>query len=500
MAPKTTKNSKRLLLSSFFSLKAKIVEINVQNWARSKEQFMRICRYLLLICILIAVFTLNDSFAATDTTSQIRDKFQSISVDFISKLGTYALGLFQLMLLVDVGVFGVRAALNRSEMSEILSQFCMMLLFASFCYVAIINYQDWTDWFLSESHTIATAIGGVELELTPIDTGFKILQLVYDECSLWSPIESLGYFIFGAVILVCFALMTARIMVIICESYIAMAAALLLLGFGGSSMTKDYAINTMRYTVSVAFKLFVMRLLLAVGLTFITNLSNISKVTYQELAILLASAVILLVLVNTIPETVAGIINGSHTGSGHGIGHAAKGLAAGAAVAMGGAAVAVGGAVAGAKGMQTVTRAAKIASMEGHGGLSGTVKELGKSFQAARRQDGGAGGIGSTLTRMRTNTSNMYDAQKAMKDPDHKANPYMSNPYSGSGQSSNDVQGQGSQPANQQKTPQQAFLSPSQQGEMPGQEATPTNLAEMPKPSTTMKEALSRQKENSQPE
>ena len=58
----------------------------------------------------------------------------------------------------------------------------------------------------------------------------------------------------------CFALMTAQIVMIKCEAYIAMNAAVLLLGFGGSSLLKEYAINTMRYALSVAFKLFVMQL------------------------------------------------------------------------------------------------------------------------------------------------------------------------------------------------------------------------------------------------
>ena len=69
----------------------------------------------------------------------------------------------------------------------------------------------------------------------------------------------------------CFALMTAQIVLIKCEAYIAMNAAVLLLGFGGSSLLKEYAINTMRYALSVAFKLFVMQLVLGIGMSFISD-------------------------------------------------------------------------------------------------------------------------------------------------------------------------------------------------------------------------------------
>jgi len=389
---------------------------------------MRIPQYLPILLLITGVVLLcaDTCFAATDTVKQIQTAFQAVGATYGGKLQGYAFSIFKLCLLVDIAVFGVRAALNRGEIGEIISQFFMMLLFAAFCAVAIKYYPDWTHFLLDKSTGIASSVGGAAIELSPMDTGFMILSMINDQCSIWSPIDSLGFYIFGAVILVCLALMTARMLVIVCEAYIAMNASILLLGFGGSSMLKEYAINTMRYAVSVAFKLFVMQLLVAVGISFVTNLSGIDKVTYQDLSILLATAVVLLVLVNTLPETVAGIINGSHVGSGVGIGAAARGIAGVATGAVAGvAAAAVGIGQAGL----TMSRAQKIASMEGDGGIAGTASHLWNSFRAARMQDGHLGGIGSTLRRMHANTNDMYHAQQAMKNPDYQANPYASNPY-----------------------------------------------------------------------
>jgi type IV secretion system protein TrbL len=273
-------------------------------------------------------------------------------------------------------------------------------------------------------------VGGGNVELTPIETGFDILTKVINASPAgFSPsaaIQSLGYLILGGVIMVCFCLMSARMMVILCESYIAMAAAVLLLGFGGSSMLKDYAINTMRYAVSVAFKLFVIRLVMGVGLTFINGLGVFNQIDLQQMFMILATAVVLLVLVNTLPETVAGIINGSHVGGGAGVGSVMR---TAGAVATG----AIAGAAATAYGMgqtaQTVSRARKIASMEGNGGIKGAAGHLWDSFRAARQQDGHLGGMGSTFRRMHANVNDMYHAQMAMKDPNYQANPYTKNPY-----------------------------------------------------------------------
>ncbi|MGI6656290.1 MAG: P-type conjugative transfer protein TrbL [Desulfobulbus sp.] len=359
------------------------------------------------------------SFAAdisTDTVEQIHGKFQEKSIEYGTKLKGYALGLFKLFLLVGVVVFGLQAALGRVEIADVIKDFIVMMTFAAFCYVAILYHQDWTGYILEKTNTISQDVGGTSLTLSPIDTGFKILesvQIAIESLPSWSVsalIQGLGYIVIAGIILCCFVIMTARILVVLCEAYIAMNAAILLLGFGAASFMKEYAINVMRYTISVAFKLLVMQLLLGVGMAFIDEFSVITQVDFQTLFILLACVLILLVLIQTIPETVAGIINGSHVGGGVGL-KAAAGAALGA---MAGTIATTSQGIGGTAGAaRTVSRAAKIASLQGDGGIRGTASQLWRSAQDARHDEMGMGWkptVGSTTRRMR---SNLYNAQRA---------------------------------------------------------------------------------------
>lgn len=420
--------------------------VNKRAQTKTREQVvMRISKYLplILMVLILLMIQAEESFAEVSSFDKIAEKFQDVGTEYITKLKDYAFGIFKIFILIDVGIFGLRAALNRSEISEIISQFLMMLVFATFCVVAIKYYPDWTGFLLDKSRTIAGAVNGGHVEFTPIDTGWEILTRIIDATpSLFvtagSAIKALCLFLLGGIIMVCFCLMGASMLVVLCESYIAMSAAVLLLGFGGSSMVKDYAINTMRYAVSVAFKLFVIRLLMGVGMELINELSTFEKVTFENLFPILISAIVFLVLIRALPETVAGIINGSHTGSGVGLGSAVRGIAT---VAAGTASAGV-GAVAGAASVaQTVSRAQKIASINGHGG-GGTFGNLANAFSAARQQTGGQGGLKATLGQMNRNISDMYHTQRAMKDPNFEPNPYMSplsrpaNPQNSSNQGS----------------------------------------------------------------
>ena len=477
--------------------------------------------FILLFIVLCVQLTPAYSFAADPSTNiveQIHDKFKEKATEYGTKLKRYALSLFKLFLLVGIAVFGLQAALGRAEIADVIKEFLIMMTFAAFCFVAIQYYQEWTRYILSKQEIIAQNVGGTTLTLSPMDTGFKILesvQIAIEKLPSWSVsalVQGLGYIVIAGIILCCFVMMTARILVVLCEAYIAMNAAILLLGFGAASFLREYAINVMRYVVSVAFKLFVMQLLLGVGMAFIDELSVINKVDFQTLFILLACVLILLVLIQTIPDTVAGIINGSHVGGGVGL-KAATGAALGAmAATYTVASKGVGGV--GSMGA-TVSRAAKIASLQGYGGVSGTASQLWKSYQEAR-QDEKRAGVGPSsigeMRRMDASIKDMYTATRSASDPNYSGNEYSRNRFSGNPYGSNTAAGaqQGQQPdqSAQASAPFGATAGQAQaaadarssgpHGAAPGNTPGADRDTQSSKSNATSDAALNQQKKNSQ--
>ena len=193
--------------------------------------------------------------------------------------------------------------------------------------------------------------------------------------SIWSPIDSIMYAAAAFIILICFALLSAQVIFIKCEATLAMAAAMILLGFGGAGFTKDYAINTIRYVIAVAFKLFVITLLLGVGASFIEQMTVADSPTFEELFVIIGAAVVLLSLSTSLPDVCAGIINGSHVSSGMALVRTA-GAVAGAAV---------GGMLAGVGATGAVKTASTMANEAGKHGL-GKALSMGGSLGKAGLQ------------------------------------------------------------------------------------------------------------------
>jgi len=153
------------------------------------------------------------------------------------------------------------------------------------------------------------------------------------------------FMITAMIICVVFMLITAFIVLIRCEFYILSTVGILLVGLGGSKIFKDYAINVMRYIFAVAIKLMVLQMIVFIGLNFIKSLNIAQYIqpgstgVYSALIVTIAASLLLLALAKTIPDTVGGIMNGSHINAGNPIAMAASNAARGAVSAVAGGAV-----------------------------------------------------------------------------------------------------------------------------------------------------------------
>lgn len=246
----------------------------------------------------------------------------------------------------------------------------MTLLFCGFILAVINHYQEWSWNIINGLKGIGSELGPSTVNADqPLIVGYNMTVAIINKVSLFKSLsdtgKSLGFIIAALVVMIAFALMTAQIVLIKCEASLIMNASMILLGLGGASIFKDYAINVMRYVLSVAFKLFVMQLVVGIGLEFIQSMS-MAEATFEDIMILIGVSVVLLALVKSLPDAIAGVINGSNVSSGSALSQAGAALAGGAAAAVGGA---LGGAAGTWGASQAVKKAAQTAGMSGASGF-----------------------------------------------------------------------------------------------------------------------------------
>ena len=365
--------------------------------------------FLAALCLpaLVLLLLPEQAHAADeDFVSKLVHEFYAKTSAWEPTLKKYALTVFRWLVILEVCFLGIKAALNRDQLGDILKQFVMLLLMAGFFLAVITYYKEW-------SWNLINGLGAIGRELTPggyssespFLTGMQLVKLVLDKLSIWSPGNSVALLLAALVIIVCFALISAQVVFIKCEAMIAMMAALILVGFGGSTFLKDYAVNAIRYVLAVAFKLFVMQLVLGVGIAFIEGFST-STAELQDIFVVIGASVVLLALVKSLPDVCAGIINGSHVSSGAAL--------TSAVAAAGGAAI--GASLGASNTIKNIRDASNVAGMEGASGL-GKMAHMAKSLWGAR-QDAKTAGEKHLSTRTRSEMQERLERARMNQNSD----------------------------------------------------------------------------------
>jgi type IV secretion system protein TrbL len=278
---------------------------------------------------------------SVNVLDQIVTEFKTRSAGWEGTLRSFAMGTFGILATIELAWAAIRLAFRRSDVSEWLAEIVNQILFLGFFLALLENSVTWGQAIVNSFRQAASAAGGSGVAPSDVfASGVQLAAKVMAQMSIWSPAASVGLIIAGLVIEVCFALIAACMVLALVESYLVISMGVLFMAFGGTRWTKDFAISTVRYTVSVGAKLFVLQLLVSIGDNLIQTWAGaFNDITASSLCILVGCSIVMLALVKVLPETMQHIVNGSSMASGSAL--------VGAAAAVGGATAAFGAGLAG---------------------------------------------------------------------------------------------------------------------------------------------------------
>ena len=325
-------------------------------------------RYFPTLIAITLFFLSSSSYAAIDNSGlldTVLTRYSDAASTWADEITLRATWLFWFLVPMSmVWTFGFMA-LRRADLGEFFAEFIRFTIFTGFFWWLLINGPDFANSIILSMRQIGGNATGSGHALSPsgiVDIGFVVLDRVLSESSLWSPVDSAVGIIIALIILVVLALIGVNMLLLLISGWILAYAGIFYLGFGGSRWTSDIAINYFKTVLGIAMQLLTMVLLVGIGQSILGEYySNMSGgVEFGEMAVLLIVSIVLLSLVNKLPQLVAGVITGASVG-GQGIGSFGAGAAIGAAGALG-AAAAVGGAMTAATASQAAGGANAIMS------------------------------------------------------------------------------------------------------------------------------------------
>ena len=184
------------------------------------------------------------------------------------------------------------------------------------------------------------------------------------------------------VTVIAFSLVAAIFVSVMVEMYLGLLAGMIMLGLGGSSFTKDFAVRYLVYAFSVGMKLMALVMISRIGSEVLIGLANEPNIgdQFQTALAIAGIAVVVFIIAMYVPNIIQGVVQGaSVTGGMETIRHGGQA----ASFAAGAAFLAAGAAGAG-------YAAAQSARAAGSSTAGATLRGIGASFGSGAQAAGSA--------------------------------------------------------------------------------------------------------------
>ncbi len=334
----------------------------------------------LLVLIIFLILATDSAFANAPTNNlsqNIITTYRNAANQWLPLITQYAMRLFWLLAILDFTYMGITLILKNGDLYDLVFNLVRKILFFGFFYALILNGNAWMTAIVNSFRTIAANVPGGAGGLTPgtiLETSFDVFMAAADKVAVLDP-KSWVIGVMGIGVVIIGALMTGVQVIALIEMYLGLIMGQILLGFGGSEWSKDYAISYVKYMISVGMKLMAIQLIAALANTMFTNWANIPPAQFNlaEVAALAVAMVLLFVIMKSVPEIISGIISGGQFGS-NPVSVLGSAAALGAGAVMGGVGLAAGGAGGAAKSLAVLREATK--HPDNPGGVGGTLKTI----------------------------------------------------------------------------------------------------------------------------
>lgn len=307
-------------------------------------------RRILLVLPLTLVAMTTPAFAQDGTLlTNLENNVVSAAHGWESTVTSAAQSLFWILASIEVGIAAVWLALSAASLDTWFAELVRRIMFIGFFLFVLEQGPSFAKAIVDSLFQLG-ASGGSASPADVFNAGLSVAATLSAKAQfgLFSDNALAIAAVFAMVIVVVsFSLVAAIFVTVMVEMYVGLLAGMIMLGLGGSSFTKDFALRYLIYAFSVGMKLMALVMIAHIGSQVLINLANESGSSDQFLSTLAIAGISVVVFIISIyvPNIIQGVVQGvSVTGGMEVIRHGAQA----ASFAAGGAALAAGGARAGA--------------------------------------------------------------------------------------------------------------------------------------------------------
>ncbi|MGO4567997.1 P-type conjugative transfer protein TrbL [Rhizobium sp. 2YAF20] len=269
------------------------------------------------------------------------------------KISSAAHSLFWILAGIEVGIAAVWLALQAASLDAWFAELVRRIMFIGFFAFVLDRGPTLAKAIVDSLFQIGAGSGSAS-PATVFNAGLLVASKMSEKISFGlfeDNALALSAALAMIVSVIAFSLVAAIFISVLVEMYVGLLAGMILLGLGGSSYTKDFAIRYLIYAFSVGMKLMALVMIARIGSEVLIGLANEPTVgdEYQTALAIAGIAVVVFVIAMYVPNIIQGVVQGaSVTGGMETIRHGSQAANFAIGTVVGTGSLASGGAKAGA--------------------------------------------------------------------------------------------------------------------------------------------------------
>ncbi|MDQ0304987.1 P-type conjugative transfer protein TrbL [Ancylobacter polymorphus] len=232
-----------------------------------------------------------------------------------------ARSLFWILAGIEVGIAAVWLALQAASLDAWFAELVRKIMFIGL-FAFILDRGPAFAKAIVDSLFQIGANGGSASPANIFDAGIRVASKMSEQAKfgLFEDNALAIAAVFAMVIVViAFSLVAAIFVAVMVEMYVGLLAGMIMLGLGGSSFTKDFAVRYLVYAFSVGMKLMALVMIARIGSEVLLGLAEAPTATSDQFITTLAIAgisVVVFIIAMYVPPIVQGVVQGASISGG----------------------------------------------------------------------------------------------------------------------------------------------------------------------------------------
>ncbi|WP_144578876.1 P-type conjugative transfer protein TrbL [Agrobacterium sp. DE0009] len=232
-----------------------------------------------------------------------------------------ARSLFWILAGIEVGIAAVWLGINAASLDSWFAELVKRIMFIGLFAFILDQGPAFAKAVVDSLYQIGAG-GGSASPANIFDAGIRVATKMSEQAKfgLWEDNALAIAAVFAmVVVVVSFSLVAAIFVSVMVEMYVGLLAGMIMLGLGGSSHTKNFAIKYLVYAFSVGMKLMALVMIAKIGSDILLGLAEAPTATSEQFITTLAIAgisVVVFVIAMYVPPILQGVVQGASVGGG----------------------------------------------------------------------------------------------------------------------------------------------------------------------------------------